>query len=195
MLTETEKIELPKKVIELYETGNLEQAAKMVHEKWLIFPHLPETLRDNDEIAFAAVTGNMQIWYKLSPRLINDIVFFVSTFNKTNQYPIYDATLKDMLFMTEYAYRQCIYHYLIPPDTVLKRYNIQNPDKELNDANKLIGLIKNWKQWFKGDVLVDEVRCVCFLHEQVPGFKLFTYVYAYKWAYHLLATEERNKYV
>jgi hypothetical protein len=195
MLTEIEKIELPKKVLELYESGNLLEATKMIHERWLIFPHLPEQLRDNDDIAYAAVTGNMQIWHKQSPRLINDINFFISTFNKTNQYSIYFAAPKDMLFMTEYAYHRCHLHYLIPPDVVLKRYNVQNPDKDINDASKLIELIKNWKQWFRGEILGDEVKCVCFLHNQVPGFKLFTYAYAYKWAYHFVAMEERAKYV
>jgi hypothetical protein len=116
MLTETEKIELPKKILELYESGDLLEATKMVHERWLIFPHLPESLRDNNEIAFAAVTGNMQIWHKLSPRLINDIGFFVSTFSKANEYSIYFAAPKDMLFMTEYAYNRCFLGYLIPPD-------------------------------------------------------------------------------
>jgi hypothetical protein len=114
MLTKIEKTELTKELVALFNAGEVDKAATLVKERWLIFSHLPSALRDNDDIAYAAVTANMQAWKGLSPRLINDINFFKTTFNKTNTHRIWFEKPRDMLFITAYANKNRIYAYLIP---------------------------------------------------------------------------------
>ncbi len=198
MLKEDEKKALLEEIMSLSRDNDIEAVASIVKEKWLIFSHLPEELRDNNQVALSAVTANMQSWHYLSTRLINDIDFFLKSFNSTNRFPIDLENPRDMLVMTQYANAHCTFGYTIPAHNVIEKYNYKrnlDAEKELCAANELIKIIKSWEIWFKGDVVNDEVACISYLYKKIPGFKVFTYIYAYKWAFNLSAQKMRSNYV
>ncbi len=193
-----EEKELSQKVVQHFENGEIGLASKLVGENWSVFSTLPEKLRGDEEIALAALISNMQNWNNLPLNLKDNIDFFKVVFNRKNQYSIRFERARDMLFVSEYANRFCFRGYLIPEKAIFDGYGIKkgvNIKRERWAANDLMDEVKDYKNWLHGNLLDDEICRISYLHNKIPGFKLFTYVYASRMAFSFIASDIKNEYM
>ena len=125
----------------LFGAGQIERVEQLVTKHWTVFPELPESIRDNDRLAFAAASSNMQIGHAASERLRKDITFFVRAFNKGHAVhgspAISITTPRDMFFMLKYARSCCHYGHLITETEVSELFEPHNLEHELVAATAL----------------------------------------------------------
>lgn len=191
MLTEAEKIELPKQIAELYDSGHSNDAMEKVRERWLVFSHLPERLRDNDAIALTAVGKNLQASCGLTERLKGSINFFEKAFNINHPMPpISLTTARDTLFMLAFSRNYFTYIHNISLGDIHARFSASDIEIEKAAADGLIHLVGDWQSWLSGH----KEHCIQYIEETCPNFASFSYAYAYIWAFSHWSSNERGKY-
>lgn len=179
----------------LFGAGQIERVEQLVTKHWIVFPELPESIRDSDRLAFAAVSSNMQIGHAASERLRKDITFFVRAFNKGHAVhgsPVISITTpRDMFFMLKYARSCCHYGHLITETEVSELFEPHNLEHELVAATaleELINSLKSWPDISYDPILIDgaprrnlgDARMQYF-EVLAPGFSEFSYFYASAW--------------
>ena len=192
MLTETEKIELPKKIAELYDSGLTEEAIEQLKERWLVFSHLPERLRDIDAIALTAVGKNLQASCGLTERLKSSIDFFEKAFNIYHPLPpISLTTARDTIFMLAFSRYYGCYQHLVSLETIHAQFGSSSIDAEKAAADNLIRFVGDWRSWLSGN----KEHCICHIEKACPGFSSFSYAYAYIWAFSHWSSDLRGQYI
>lgn len=85
MPTEIEK--MTQKVIALITENRKDEAISFVKQNAEVFPKLPEHLRDNDQIALAAMGRFLQVGTYASDRIKSNIEIFVKAFQICFNHP------------------------------------------------------------------------------------------------------------
>lgn len=176
-------------------SGQIERVEQLVKEHWIVFPELPESIRNDDRLAFAAVSSNMQIGHAASERLRKDVTFFVRAFNKCyavhGRPSISITTPRDMFFMLKYARSCCHYGHLITATEISELFEPHNIEHELVAATALeevINSLKSWPDISYDAILVDgtprrtlDDARMQYFEGLAPGFSDCSYFYASAW--------------
>ncbi len=184
MTTPQEKAKLSAKILVLFNSGEIEQIEELVRRYWIVFPELAEPVRDNDEIAFAAVSSDMQIGHAMSDRLRKNVSFFVRAFDAYNAFrkvgPISITAPRDLFFILLFAQYCCHYGHLIGEAEVAELFKPRTIEEELDAAIALKELIYSLKSWSDVGSPAEET-CIRFFVSKAPGFADTSYRYAYMW--------------
>ncbi len=184
MTTPKEKAKLVAKINLLFTSGEIEQIEEIVRIGWIVFPELEEPIRDNDRIAFAAVSSAMQIGHGMSDRLRKDIPFFVRAFDAYNVFrkigPISIANPRDLFFLLQFARDCCYYSHLIAEVEVAELFAPLTIKSEHEAALAFKTLIYSIKDWRDINAPSTEAR-IKYFKSKVPGFAESSYQYAHEW--------------
>lgn len=191
MLTEAQKVEMPKQFLQLYTAGKTEEALIYLRENWLIYPHLPVWAFDDEQISEVAISRHPHLSWKMSDRLQSNIRFFEKVFNQFSPYSkITLNTGRDTFFMLAYANAVEYYTKTNIQPYVSALFPSQDIEQESSAALRLAAETTNWRKWR----LSDKQECSQLLSEAFPGFTSYAYEYAYYWMFRNHANDQRAQY-
>lgn len=184
MTTPQEKADFTAKIHLLFSSGEIEQIEELVRKNWIVFPELAEPIRDNDQVAFAAVSSAMQIGHGMSDRLRKNIPFFVRTFDAHNVYrkigPVSITSPRDLFFILQFARYCCNYYHLIGEAEVIELFATRPIGREFEAAAALKELIYSVKNWPDIGAPTKDAR-IEYFKSKAPGFTVSSYQYADEW--------------
>lgn len=182
MLTREEIEQRSARIAEFVRQNRISEAADVVRDNWLIFAHLPQHLRDSEELALAAMGCSLQGGNNASLRLKADMRFFLRAFNSCHFLnPIALTSARDLVFMLEYSKHYLNYRHEVSEDAVVSAFGLSGEaaNQELDHGRDLVVFCRREQRWLTGD----KTRDIEHMKTEHPGFAAASYEHAHIWAF------------
>jgi hypothetical protein len=164
----------------LMQADRLDDAVTVVRANPSAVRYLPAEYQDNEVLMLAAMRKNLAPGSFASPRIREDLEFFLSALKSFLGRP--DAgsgSARDVLFLLDWARHYRFYDHLIGSHVVFARFSStpKSRDEDALSVRLLVQRCSNF-DWYRDD----NVARLEFLRDQCPGFSTLSYELASDWA-------------
>ena len=174
-------------IVDLVNRGKEREACLYVRTSPELYSKLPRSLRDNDQIALAAIGRMPSALSAATPRLKADLDFFVKVFSSYFNRQFSFSSAQDIFFMLQFAKDRHGYRHDIGSKQVAEKLSKESLDASFNTVSgALYLLVQRFDSWLS----TDKEHDINTLRQQAPGFSDTSYEYAYDWAFSLRSSSQ-----